>query len=121
MRRRTQIVSFRRLLLFAVIALFNMTAPAQTIQSFSGHVPPAVGRLHLQPIGRLPGSQRLNLVIGLPLRNQPALADLLAQIYDPASTNYHHYLTPEQFTERFGPTKQDYQAAIAFRRRMVLQ
>ena len=28
--------------------------------------------------------------------------------------NYHHYLTPEQFTERFGPTEQDYQAVIAF-------
>ncbi len=114
MRRHTQIVSLWRLLLFAAIALFTSMTPAQTIQRFSGHVPPAVGRLHLQPIGRLPGSQRLNLVIGLPLRNRPALDDLLAQIYDPASTNYHHYLTPEQFTERFGPTKQDYQAAVAF-------
>ena len=36
------------------------------------------------------------------------------QLYDPTSPNYHHYLTPDQFTEQFGPTQQDYQAVIAF-------
>ena len=39
---------------------------------------------------------------------------LLQQIYDPASPHYRHYLTPEQFTEEFGPSEQDYQAVIAF-------
>ncbi len=38
---------------------------------------------------------------------------LLQDIYDPASPNYHHYLTPEQFVERFGPTAADYEVAIA--------
>ncbi|HXI71964.1 MAG TPA: protease pro-enzyme activation domain-containing protein, partial [Verrucomicrobiae bacterium] len=65
-------------------------------------------------LGRVPGTNHLNLAIGLPLRNQPALSNLLQQIYDPASTNYHRYLTPEQFTERFGPTEADYQAVVAF-------
>src|SRR5205085_10730460 len=32
------------------------------------------------------------------------------------SPNYRHYLTPEQFVERFAPPQQDYQAAIAFAR-----
>ncbi|HEX7618146.1 MAG TPA: protease pro-enzyme activation domain-containing protein, partial [Verrucomicrobiae bacterium] len=57
------------------------------------------------------------LAIGLPLRNQAALGMLLSEIYSPASTNYHRYLTPEQFTERFGPTEQDYQTVIAFAKR----
>ena len=39
-----------------------------------------------------------------------------AEIYDPASTNYHRYLTPEQFTEQFGPTETDYQSVIDFAR-----
>jgi uncharacterized repeat protein (TIGR03803 family) len=56
----------------------------------------------------------LNLAIGLPLRNQEALTNRLRQIYDPASPNYRHYLTPEQFTEQFGPTEKDYQAVISF-------
>ncbi len=65
-------------------------------------------------MNRLPATNRLNLAIGLPLRNQAALDKLLAEIYDPASTNYHHYLTPEQFAAQFGPTEQDYQALIHF-------
>ena len=78
----------------------------------TGHVPAVTA--HLAALGNLAGSTRLNLAIGLPLRNQDALTNLLRQIYDPASPNYHHYLTPEQFTEQFGPTAQDYQAVIAF-------
>ena len=56
------------------------------------------------------------LAIGLPCEIRVALSNLLQQIYDPASPNYHHYLTPEQFTEQFGPAKADYQAVIAFAR-----
>src|ERR1035438_2541847 len=76
------------------------------------HVPAAVASL--APVGDLPGSQRLNLAIGLPLRNQGELDSLLQGLYDPASPNYHRYLTSEQFTERFGPTEQDYQAVMDF-------
>ena len=90
-----------------------LTAAAAERQKLKGgHVPAAVARL--APVGGLPGSQRLNLAIGLPLRNQAELDTLLQQLYDPASPNYHRYLTPEQFTERFGPTEQDYQALMDF-------
>ncbi len=65
-------------------------------------------------VERLPGLQRLNLAIGLPLRNQAALTEMLRQIYDPSSPSYRHYLSPEQFLENFGPTEQDYQAVIEF-------
>jgi subtilase family serine protease len=65
-------------------------------------------------MGRFPGTNRLNLAMGLPLRNEEALDNLLQQIYDPASPNFRQYLTPEQFTEMFGPTEQDYQAVIDF-------
>ncbi len=77
-----------------------------------GHIPAGVERL--QPIDRLPATRQLSLTIGLPLRNGELLTNLLQQIYDPASTNYHRYLTPEQFAAQFGPTQQDYQAVIAF-------
>jgi kumamolisin len=77
-----------------------------------GHVP--AGAAKLQPTGRLLATQKLDLVIGLPLRNRQELATLLQQISDLASPSFRHYLTPEQFAERFGPTEQDYQAVIAF-------
>src|ERR1700691_421914 len=88
------------------------SAPAQQRQVLQGHVPAAVKTL--QPIGDLPASTNLSLAIGLPLRNREELTNLLHDIYDPASTNYHHYLTPVQFTERFGPTEGDYAAVRAF-------
>jgi subtilase family serine protease len=83
-------------------------------QLLHGDVPPAITNFHLQSIGRLPVTNRLDLAIILPLRNQAELNRALAEIYDPASTNFHHYLTPEQFAERFGPSEQDYQSLIKF-------
>ncbi len=70
-----------------------------------------------QPAGRLEGSKHLGLALGLPLRNQEALNQLLHDLYDPASPNYHRYLTAKQFAERFGPTEKDYQALMAFARK----
>jgi len=89
----------------------GVTADKQTLH---GHVPEAVTRLNLKPLGRPSGSAQMRLVIGLPLHNQDALTNLLTQLYDPASTNFHHYLIPAQFTERFGPTEADYQRVIHF-------
>jgi hypothetical protein len=98
----------------AVLLLSALLAPAQTPQRtlLPGHQPAAVSSL--QPLGRLDGSARLKLSINLPLHNQEALTNLLDQIYDPASPLYHHYLAPEEFDARFGPTEQDYQAVIAW-------
>ena len=95
-----------------LLLLFTTRVQAAERQVLHGHVPAAVARL--QPLGNFAGTNRLNLAIGLPLRNQAALSNLLHQIYDPASPNYHHFLTPEQFTEQFGPTEKDYEAVIAF-------
>jgi Pro-kumamolisin, activation domain/Divergent InlB B-repeat domain/Glucodextranase, domain B len=81
-------------------------------QTLHGHVPAIVK--NLRPLGRISAKRQLNLVIGLPLRNPEALTNLLHQIYDPASPNFRQFLTPEQFTQMFGPTEQDYEALIAF-------
>jgi uncharacterized repeat protein (TIGR01451 family) len=101
--------------LLAVVAVFGSSrAVAADRQQLNGHVPAVIQRMNLQSTGELPGANRLNLAIGLPLRNPADLDTLLKQIYDPASANYHKYLTPEQFTQRFGPTEQDYQALVDF-------
>jgi len=61
------------------------------------------------------------LAISLPLRNPDQLAARLRQIYDPASPLFRHYLTPEEFTEMFGPTKEDYESLAAFARNSGLE
>jgi subtilase family serine protease len=90
-------------------------------QVLRGHVPAAVTKLNLRPMDRLPATNRLNLAIGLPLRNTNALTKLLQDLYDPASSQFRHYLTPEQFTEQFGPTRQEYEAVRQFVRKYGLE
>ena len=62
----------------------------------------------------MPASDQLNLAVGLPLRNQDELDALLSQLSDPASPNYHQFLTPAEFAARFGPSEADYQSLISF-------
>ncbi len=78
------------------------------------HVRDAVVNGVAAPLGRLPGDQTLKLNIALPLRNQADLEDLLQRLYDPKSSSYHQWLSVEQFTERFGPTQEDYDAVMRF-------
>jgi subtilase family serine protease len=104
-------VLFRALQSVMALAL-PIAAFAAPVQSLQGHVPRAVSKL--QPLGTLDSTNQLHLAIGLPLRNQPQLAKVLKDIYDPGRPGYRHYLTVEQFTQAFGPTESDYQALIAF-------
>jgi uncharacterized repeat protein (TIGR03803 family) len=108
-RRVSQLLA---LVFAAWLSQSETCAQAAQRQALKGHVPLAVG--HLQSLGRLAGTNHLNLVIGLPLRNRESLTGLLGQIYDPASPYYHQYLTPADFADRFGPTPQDYEAVMAF-------
>jgi uncharacterized repeat protein (TIGR01451 family) len=100
--------------LFLFCALIPGIAGAQEMKTLHGHVPAAISRHHLKPAGQVAPETSLNLAIGLPLRNTEALSNLLEQIYDPTSPNYHHYLTPEQFTAQFGPSEEDYQMVVNF-------
>jgi hypothetical protein len=92
------------------LPLASGAAPSQKL--IIGHVPATLARS--QPIGRLPATNQLRLAIGLPLRDPAGLQTFLAQLYDPASPNFRQYLTPEEFTARFAPTEQDYQAVKDF-------
>lgn len=93
-------------------AVVSSPAAVSGLTTLSSQLPSIVSQL--QPLGLLPADTNLHLAIGLPLRNREALTNLLQQIYDPASTNYHRYLTPAEFTAQFGPTVDDYQAVISF-------
>ncbi len=45
--------------------------------------------------------------VTLLLRPDPSLEAFLADVQSPASPSYHHWLTPEQFADRFGLTQPD--------------
>lgn len=99
------------LLLSLSMSLAQQNLILQTIHS---RIPGIVQRLGLVPIRQMDTTKQLELVIGLPLRNQLTLNKLLHEIYDPTSTQFHHFLTHSEFISDFGPSEQDYQAVIAF-------
>ena len=115
-RRRVKFVFFGSkpmltAFIFCVAGITVVTAQPGW-KTLRDNVPPAVSGL--VPTGPLPTSTNLLLAIGLPLQNEAALDELLSQLYDPQSTNYHKYLTPAEFTARFGPTETDYAAVKKF-------
>ena len=100
------------LILFWAVAVCPVLGDG--LKSLRNHVPSVTRKL--TTVGDLSATNELRLAIGLPLRDATGLAKFLKEIYDPASPNFHHYLTPEEFTARFGPTVQDYAAVKAFAR-----
>jgi subtilase family serine protease len=101
----------------AASALFSPPSPVRaSTPVVVSQVPAAIAELGLQPVGELPGTQVLNLAISLPLRNRDELDRLVADVSNPASAAYRQYLTPSEFTRRFGPSGQDYQALASFAR-----
>jgi subtilase family serine protease len=50
----------------------------------------------------------------MPLRDRTALQSFLRQQYDPSSAFYHQFLTPQEFTARFGPSQDDWNTLVAF-------
>ncbi|HEY1789281.1 MAG TPA: S53 family peptidase [Verrucomicrobiae bacterium] len=106
--------AIERWLIAVSVLLLSVGRAAADNKAVPNGVPGTIQSLNLKSVGRLPAASRLRLAIGLPMRNKAALTTLVHQMYDPTSPVYHHFLTPAQLTEKFGPTEQDYQAVIQF-------
>jgi kumamolisin len=94
--------------------VFVMETRAQAQSMRTRHVRQEVMRGEAPIVNRLPASQSLRLNIALPLRDEAGLDDLLQQLYDPQSPMFHQFLSVQEFTDRFGPTEQDYAAVVDF-------
>ena len=96
-------------------ALFSCQGQTvSSMQRVEGHVLASISKGKAARLGVAEGSQHLHLAFQLPLRNQADLKSLLARLYDPGSADYHKYLTVDEFTEKYGPTKEDYQAVVDY-------
>ncbi|HLH54423.1 MAG TPA: protease pro-enzyme activation domain-containing protein [Verrucomicrobiae bacterium] len=103
-------------LIFLRFAFWGSPANASppNFKTLHGHVPEISRRL--TPKENLSSDKQIRLAIGLPLRDEAGLSEFLNSVYDPASPAFHQYLTPEQFTEKFGPTQEQYEKVVAFAR-----
>jgi len=104
------------LVLCSVILLFLLEGRAHAQAFSTHHVRDVVLQGRAQAIGRLPAAQSMRLDLVLPLRNQAELDTFLRELFDPSSPYYRRFLTVQEFTSRFGPTQEDYDAVIRFAR-----
>jgi len=96
----------------AIVSAATLEGRAQSLMT--RHVRDVVLNGQAQPLGRLPATRIMQLDLVLPLRDQPGLDAFLGELYNPASPSYRHFLTPQEFTARFGPTQEKYDAVVAF-------
>jgi kumamolisin len=112
--RRLGIVSVGILIIGVSILSVALIARARQNSPYilTGQNAPLVSRAHM--LGPADAQQQLSLSVGLQLRNLPQLEDLLAQLYNPRSPMYHHFLTAQQFVEQFAPTPDQVQQVKSY-------
>lgn len=71
---------------------------------------------HARFVQAASSGQVLNLSIGLRPRDPAGLDSLLHAIYTPGSPQYHHYLTPAEFSRLFAPGADQVQLVVTFLR-----
>jgi hypothetical protein len=87
-----------------------------------GHVLAALSRAKLLPptnarAAAAEAKQPLLLTIVLKRSNQAGFNRYLHDVYDPHSPIFHRFLTPEQVSDRFGPSRAAYNAVLNYLRK----
>ncbi|MFG2917860.1 protease pro-enzyme activation domain-containing protein [Kitasatospora sp. NPDC048298] len=106
----------RSLALAAAIAVLPLTAVSLGVSTAQAATPNATPRValpntvnpavaHSEKKGDVPAAQQIAVSVSLKLRDADALDRFLTAVATPGTPEYGHYLTPEQFTARFGPTQ----------------
>jgi len=100
--------------LLTLALIFSISAFAQTNSLLTRHTRDAVVNGEAQFLNRLPAQQTMRVGILLALRHAPELLNFLDDVYNPESSNYRRFLTPDEFAARFGASREDYAAAVQF-------
>ena len=96
----------------AFVSAGVMEGRAETLMT--RHVREATINGQAKLLGRLPATQTMQLDIVLPMRDRDGLHAFLADLYSSTVPNYRHFLTPAEFTARFGPTQEHYDAVVRY-------
>ncbi|WP_263385359.1 Ig-like domain repeat protein [Granulicella arctica] len=113
--------------LFSVAASPAQSLPAQTnrvtvapkanaITRLAGHLPSWATAAIANDAGPVPTAAplRLTFVLSRSAERQAAFTQLLADQQNPASPSFHHWLTPQQIGDQYGPTQHDVDSLAAW-------
>ena len=104
--------AFLLLALVALVPFTEISAQAQSVMTH--HVRDAIRNGEARLVGHLPADQVMNLDVVLPLSDAAGLDSFLADVNNPASPSFRHYLSVPEFTARFGPSQSDYDSVVSF-------
>jgi subtilase family serine protease len=100
--------------LFSLVCVLGGTTVSQAQSLKTRHIHEAIVSGKVTALWPVPSVQQLQLDIVLALRDPEGLEAFLVELYNPQSPNYQRYLAPAEFTARFGPTQQDYDAVVTY-------
>ncbi len=100
------------LIVVAMVSAVSIVCQAEPQALLTRHVREVVVNGAALSVGRLPATQTMRFDIVLALRHPVELDNFLQELYDPSSPSYKQYVTPQEFTARFGPSQEDYDAVI---------
>jgi subtilase family serine protease len=111
MIRRLSIFLGTCAMMLAGVTVFSSAEPQPLL---THHVRDVVLNGQTPLVGKLPATQLLRVDIVLAMQDRGGLGRLLRDVYDPSNPLYRHFLTVEQFTQRFGPSQEQYDALRRF-------
>ncbi|HUO03936.1 MAG TPA: protease pro-enzyme activation domain-containing protein [Candidatus Binataceae bacterium] len=93
----------------------NAAAPSggDAMIKIPGHVLPALAKASVKQ-RQSTGHSKLTVTFTLKRDDQAGFARYLHDIYDRNSNVFHHFLTQRQIADRFGPSRGDYESALAY-------
>lgn len=94
--------------LVALVSVVNAVCLAQSQTLMTRHTRVEVTSKAVPLVGAMNAKQNMELTLVLQHRNQSQLDQFLKDVHNPNNANYRHYLTVEQFTQKYGPSVQDY-------------
>jgi subtilase family serine protease len=113
MVRRSSFIS-PLITVLAIVFLAITPSQAAPLPLLTRHVRDVVADGRAPLIGQLPATQTLHFDVVLPVRDRTGLQQFVQDVNDSASSSYHKFLTPEEFTARFGPTQDEWDTLLAF-------
>jgi len=108
-------------LLTAVAAISVAAIDSQAQSVLTHHVREVTRTGEAQFLGRMPASHILQLDLVLPVRDPAGLKSFVKDVEDPTSPYYRRFLTPAEFTAKFGPTEKDYDAVVRYAQKYGLE
>ena len=113
MYRRLSFIS-PTITILAIVFLANALSQAEPAPLLTRHLRDVVVNGQAPLVGQLPAKQVMHFDVVLAPRDRGGLQTFVQEVNDSTSPSYHQFLTPQEFTARFGPSQKDWDALVAF-------